>query len=301
MAALELEMIDLFPVGHRLARQRRLPLAPFDSRGHQDDRRRARRARAGRPATAGDARRPRLRALPWSSARSTTAPVASSVDCAGGEEPDCNAASISSALAQLERKRRGPGSELDDFEVLPARVLPSPKKPMEVARILAAREYTSAAASSSSRHHRGEWWRYQGPKWVEVPRRVIRAEVYRLCERPSTRSRSRTARSWCPGPRTGPRSPTCSRRSPPSRRSTTAPARRRGSTGARRRHRRLRQRPARRQRPRLCRHTPLFFNSVSVPFAYDPDAPEPARWLAFLEELWATTDPSGPWPSGSAT
>lgn len=33
-------------------------------------------------------------------------------------------------------------------------------------------------------------------------------------------------------------------------------------------------------------HTPEFFNLVSVPFDYDPDAPTPARWLKFLEELW---------------
>jgi putative DNA primase/helicase len=26
---------------------------------------------------------------------------------------------------------------------------------------------------------------------------------------------------------------------------------------------------------------------VSVPFPYDPEAPSPKRWLAFLKELWA--------------
>ena len=33
-------------------------------------------------------------------------------------------------------------------------------------------------------------------------------------------------------------------------------------------------------------HTPLYFNQTSVPFAYDPDAPPPHKWLAFLAELW---------------
>ena len=37
---------------------------------------------------------------------------------------------------------------------------------------------------------------------------------------------------------------------------------------------------------KLLDHTPAFFNLVSVPFAYDPAAPAPARWLRFLEELW---------------
>ena len=29
-----------------------------------------------------------------------------------------------------------------------------------------------------------------------------------------------------------------------------------------------------------------FFNEIAVPFAYHPDAPEPARWARFLTELW---------------
>ena len=33
-------------------------------------------------------------------------------------------------------------------------------------------------------------------------------------------------------------------------------------------------------------HSPMFFNVTSVPFAYDPNAPKPRRWLDFLDELW---------------
>ena len=33
-------------------------------------------------------------------------------------------------------------------------------------------------------------------------------------------------------------------------------------------------------------HTPAYFGTVAVPFAYDPGAPAPARWLRFLAELW---------------
>ncbi|PIJ32604.1 NTP-binding protein [Mycobacterium heckeshornense] len=33
-------------------------------------------------------------------------------------------------------------------------------------------------------------------------------------------------------------------------------------------------------------HTPAFFNLVSVPFAYDPNAPKPAAWFEFLDSLW---------------
>jgi len=33
-------------------------------------------------------------------------------------------------------------------------------------------------------------------------------------------------------------------------------------------------------------HTPLFFNHHALPFAFDPKAQTPARWLAFLDDLW---------------
>ena len=36
----------------------------------------------------------------------------------------------------------------------------------------------------------------------------------------------------------------------------------------------------------LIPHSPLYFNMTSVPFAYEPTAPEPKRWLGFLDELW---------------
>jgi putative DNA primase/helicase len=38
--------------------------------------------------------------------------------------------------------------------------------------------------------------------------------------------------------------------------------------------------------------TPAYYNRVSVPFAYDPSAPEPTRWLKFLDELWPEDDDS---------
>ena len=33
-------------------------------------------------------------------------------------------------------------------------------------------------------------------------------------------------------------------------------------------------------------HTPRFFNSYAIGYDYEPDAPEPARWLAFLRAIW---------------
>jgi putative DNA primase/helicase len=36
----------------------------------------------------------------------------------------------------------------------------------------------------------------------------------------------------------------------------------------------------------LHNHSPALFNYASVPFDYDPNAPEPKVWLAFLKSLW---------------
>ena len=42
----------------------------------------------------------------------------------------------------------------------------------------------------------------------------------------------------------------------------------------------------------LYPHSPTFFVHHSVPFAFDPEAPAPARWLRFLDELWGDDEQS---------
>jgi putative DNA primase/helicase len=39
-------------------------------------------------------------------------------------------------------------------------------------------------------------------------------------------------------------------------------------------------------------HTPALFNTVSVPFDYEPDPTPPAAWLQFLNSLWPNDKPS---------
>ncbi|OBI77012.1 hypothetical protein A5663_02460 [Mycobacterium sp. E740] len=39
-------------------------------------------------------------------------------------------------------------------------------------------------------------------------------------------------------------------------------------------------------------HTPALFNTVSVPFDYDPDAKPPVAWLQFLNSLWPNDEQS---------
>ena len=52
-------------------------------------------------------------------------------------------------------------------------------------------------------------------------------------------------------------------------------------------------------RRELLSHDPRYFNATSVPFAYDPGALPPARWLRFLDDLWgddsASIDALGEW------
>jgi putative DNA primase/helicase len=43
----------------------------------------------------------------------------------------------------------------------------------------------------------------------------------------------------------------------------------------------------------LMPHSPSYFNMNAVPFDYDPEAPEPQRWYAFLWELWPNDDTEG--------
>jgi putative DNA primase/helicase len=40
------------------------------------------------------------------------------------------------------------------------------------------------------------------------------------------------------------------------------------------------------ERRTLLEHTPAYFTQTAVPFAYDPDAPDPIRWEGFLGDLW---------------
>ncbi|HEY9468567.1 MAG TPA: phage/plasmid primase, P4 family [Propionibacteriaceae bacterium] len=43
---------------------------------------------------------------------------------------------------------------------------------------------------------------------------------------------------------------------------------------------------------KLLELTPLFFNRVAVPFEYEAAAPEPTRWLTFLNQLWSNDQES---------
>ena len=156
-----------------------------------------------------------------------------------------------------------------------------------------AERYTAEGGTLTLRHWRGGWWQWRTTHWAEVEHRAVRARrlrVHRARRLPEGRGRPE-----CRGRQTATRSPTCWRRWP---RSATCP-RRRPARLDRRRRTTARSSPAptgcsTSARASCSTHNPLFFNQTAVPFDYDPDAPEPERWLAFLETCGRETTTRSP-------
>lgn len=166
-------------------------------------------------------------------------------------------------------------------------ILPPPTAPMTVARELAALHYTDPSGMPILRHWRGGWWEWRSSHWAEVEHRAVRASAYAFTEHASYWKETKEARGitpwapnrhriadflealaavchlpeavaqpgWIEGSHDG-----------------VIVACANGLLDVRTRT--------------LLDHDPRFFNQTAVPFAYDPDASAPGRWLRFLTELW---------------
>jgi putative DNA primase/helicase len=161
--------------------------------------------------------------------------------------------------------------------------LPPPSDPMSVARALLAERHT-VAGTLTLRHWRGQWWRWEGDKWVEVEDREVRAEAYGFTEHAFYMT-AEEPRDW---------DPTRSKIinlleammaivhlpadvAQPSWLDDTEVS---GAVVSCANG--LLEVQSRELRP----HSPAYFNGVSVPFDYDPDALDAERWAEFLEGLW---------------
>jgi putative DNA primase/helicase len=168
----------------------------------------------------------------------------------------------------------------------PPQVLPPPSAPMAVARqfVKSCCLYNSAPEALRLRYWHGGWWTWRTTHWAEAEERTVRALLYAFTE-DAIYLDAKDFKPWLPTRRkigdmlealaalvilsddfeqpcwinghdvAGPIVAVCNG---------------------------LLDIASRTLHP----HSPLYFNQTSVPFDYDPLAPSPARWLAFLDELW---------------
>jgi putative DNA primase/helicase len=172
-------------------------------------------------------------------------------------------------------------------------VLPSPKLPLEVARVVVEDSYRADHGRLTLRRWRGAFWAWHRSRWVELEDSAVRSALYTVVgdavflddknnEKPWAPNRYKIADlvdalaaithlaeatatpSWLDAPET----------------STTL-------TGVSAVEivacdNGLLHVPTR----TLHDHTASFFNEVAVPFDYSPNAAIPTRWFDFLAQLW---------------
>jgi putative DNA primase/helicase len=187
------------------------------------------------------------------------------------------------------------GSSSDEPDPLPA-----PSDPMGVARVLI--EDHNYDGELTLRHWRNGWMQWRGTHWVEAEEKAIRSWLYERLE---------SAEYWHVQPATKTREEICEQRPWNPNRHKVADVLDALAAVA---HTSegidppewLLVRSGPRTNPMYIAHeivacsngllhvgtrklfdlTPLFFNRVAVPFAYEPTAAEPVRWLQFLNQLW---------------
>lgn len=176
----------------------------------------------------------------------------------------------------------------------PPAVVPPPAQPLRVARKLVDDLY-SDRAGLMLRDHRGDFYLYDGTCWPELDGRLVRAASYRWLEHAVYEKHTKdgtTLEHWDPTrykinnlidalravvmlEAGEPPVWTDGRQEDPPATETISM-----QNG-------LLHVPTR----RLHEHTPRFFTHHALPFVFNPDAPEPTRWLEFLTQLWPD-DPS---------
>jgi putative DNA primase/helicase len=165
-------------------------------------------------------------------------------------------------------------------------VLPSPGEPLPVAREFLAENYTHDHGHLVVRAWRGGWWVWLASKWSEIEERAVQKAAYNFTE-DAIYSTPDGMKPWAPTRHKvadlldAAKAVTYLHHDvhqpewikpvdlPPADELVSV------SNGLLHIHSR-----------QLYEHDPRLFNLTAVPFAYDDDAPEPARWLNFLDELW---------------
>ena len=167
-----------------------------------------------------------------------------------------------------------------------AQVLPPPSAPMAVARLFIEQRclYDNDREQLTVRYWCGSWWSWHTSHWAEVEERTVRALLYAFTDAAVYLADNGMPRPWSPTRRKiGDLLEALSAQvilSGELEQPSWLDGRTVGPVVAMRNG--LLDIAAR----RLHAHTPLYFGQVSVPFDYDPQAPPPNKWLAFLGEVW---------------
>jgi putative DNA primase/helicase len=176
----------------------------------------------------------------------------------------------------------------DWTDVQPPLMLPPPSDPMAVARKFVEHccLHNGTAGELTLRYWHGGWWVWRTTHWIEVEERQVRALLYAFTEYAIYDNGKNGIAPWLPTRKKigdllealiVPTLLSSDVEQPCwlDDRDIVGPvvATKNGLLDISTR--------------KLHPHSPLFFNMTSVPFAYDPDAPKPLRWLAFLDAVWS--------------
>ncbi len=186
-------------------------------------------------------------------------------------------------IARLAEEMRGNKNRERDNRSGPL-ILPPPAMPMQVARQFLNGCMFDDGTTPKLRYWRGGWWLWRTSFWQETDDRAMRSALYKFAENAYYLGEAGIPKPWAPnrkrvGDLIDALSAICILPTTidqpcwlDERESGTIVATASGLLEVERRQ--------------LYPHTPLFFNQTAVPFDYEPHAPEPARWLQFLGELW---------------
>lgn len=170
--------------------------------------------------------------------------------------------------------------------VAAAAPMPPPGHVMPVARALLAEHVDEGRYLR--RFWRGDWWKYEGPHWVEMEPAGVRKEVYDRLEHATyvvKGPKGPEVKAWNPGPKSVSAVIDGMEACILLDRNVDAPAwlsTGESATG---------YVPCRnglidvKTRERLPL-TSDYFGTVGIPVDYDPDAGEPVEWMKFLRSLW---------------
>jgi putative DNA primase/helicase len=166
------------------------------------------------------------------------------------------------------------------------KTLDSPKEPLPVARTMVKHEF-SRGTSVLLRHWHGGAWVWRETHWAEMDERELRAKVYAFTEHASYDD-GKNVKSWAPNRYKVADVVDALRAVTHLTEAVEPPAWiDEGAHDVSANHLvACRNGLLDIATSRLHEHTPDLFNTVSVPFDYLPAASRPARWLAFLAELF---------------